>query len=172
MGDTEPPPARQPPPAAQPRLMFPPPLQAPPLTAPVLADAVATTPVLESTGVVRKRVGETGDALEEMLETAAKGRKLAVAKKSGKKPKAKAKAAASKPKAHAAKAKGNGEGSPTLIVENSRSQIKAWAGRKGNNMNRIVSFKSITQMKARKTAVEWLVARCKELKINVPTKIK
>ena len=95
-----------------------------------------------------------------------------VAKKYGKKQKAKDKAAASKPKAHAAKAKGKGEGSPTIIVENSRSQIKAWTGRKGNNMNRIVSFKSITQMKARKIAVDWLVARCKELKIAVPAKIK
>ena len=42
----------------------------------------------------------------------------------------------------------------------------------GNTMNHIVSFKPITQMKAREIAVEWLVARCKELKIAVPTKIK
>ena len=55
---------------------------------------------------------------------------------------------------------------------NSRNHIKAWAGRKGDNMNRIVSFKSITQMKARKIAVDWLVDRCKELKIVVPAKIK
>ena len=43
---------------------------------------------------------------------------------------------------------------------------------KGENMNRIVSFKSITQMEARKIAVDWLVARCKELKIVVPATIK
>jgi len=38
-------------------------------------------------------------------------------------------------------------------------------------MNRVVSFKTTTQMKARKTAIEWLVKRCKELKIDVPPKI-
>ena len=39
-------------------------------------------------------------------------------------------------------------------------------------MNKIVSFKNRTQMKARKIAVEWLVDRCKELKINVPATVK
>ena len=39
-------------------------------------------------------------------------------------------------------------------------------------MNRIVSFKTTTQMKARKIAVDWLVARCKELRIDVPAKVK
>ena len=91
--------------------------------------------------------------MEDLLDTAAAGRKKATAK------------------AKATKT-GKGEGRPSIIVENSRIQIKAWTGRKGENMNRIVSFKSTTQMKARKIAVDWLVARCKELKIDLPATIK
>ena len=115
------------------------------------------------------------------MESAAKVRKLAAAKKSGKDAKAKAKvrklaAAKKKGEAPAAAAKvnswSNGEGPPAIYVENSRSQIKAWTGRKGENMNRVVSFKSTTQMKARKIAFDWLVARCKVLRIDVPAKVK
>ena len=97
--------------------------------------------------------------MEDLLETAAAGRKKTAAK------------AKAKGKAEATNA-GKGEGRPSIIVENSRIQIKAWTGLKGENMNRIVSFKSTTQMKARKIAVDWLVARCKELKIDVPAKVK
>ena len=140
--------------------------------------ADVTAPVVTAGGVKRKSVIEAASALEDLLDTAADARKLAAAKKSVKdaKAKAKGKAKATKKKGKvetpAATAKGKGEGSPAIIVENSRNQIKAWTGRKGDNMNRIVSFKSITQMKARKIAVDWLVDRCKELKIVVPAKIK
>ena len=115
------------------------------------------------------------------MESAAKVMKLVAAKKSGKDAKAKAKvrklaAAKKKGEAPAAAAKvnswSNGEGPPAIYVENSRSQIKAWTGRKGENMNRIVSSKSTTQMKARKIAFDWLVARCKVLRIDVPAKVK
>ena len=191
---------RQPPPARP--LLFPPALQAPAVTPALVGDVAAaaaaaaaaapaaaavaapaqtadvTAPVVAAGGVQRKTVEDAASALEDLLENAAQGRKLVAAKKSGKdaKAKAKAKAKATKEKGEvkvpAATAKGKGEGSPAIIVENSRNQIKAWTGRKGDNMNRIVSFKSIAQMKARKIAVDWLVARCKELKIVAPTKIK
>ena len=144
-----------------------------------MADAGVTAPVLASAHVEKKTVEEAGLLLEDFLEKASP--KKASAKKAGKQAKAKAgatkangkvKAGANiKPKAHAAKPKVKGQCSLTIIVENSRGQIKAWTGLKGNNMNRVVSFKTTTQMKARKTAFEWLVKRCKELKIDVPTKI-
>jgi hypothetical protein len=188
---------RQPPPARLP-LLFPPALQAPAVTPALVGDAAAaaaaapaaaavaapaqtadvTAPVVAAGGVKRKNVADAASALEDLLENAAQGRKLVAAKKSGKdaKAKAKAKAKATKEKgevkAPAATAKGKGEGSPAIIVENSRNQIKAWTGRKGDNMNRIVSFKSITHMNPRKIAVDWLVARCKELKIAVPAQVK
>ena len=155
--------------------------------APAAAAAVAapaqtpdvTLPVVAAGGVKRKSVTDAASELEALLDGAADERKLVAAKQSGKDAKAKkqsgkdAKAKAkAKAKALAATAKGKGEGSPAIIVENSRNQIKAWTGRKGENMNKIVSFKHISQMKARKIAVNWLVSRCKELKIVVPAKVK
>ena len=189
------------PPAVRLPLVFPPPLQAPAMAAalredgaaahaaPAAAAAVAapaqtpdvTRPVVAAGGVKRKSVTDAASELEVLLDGAADERKLVAAKQSGKDAKAKkqsgkdAKAKAktkAKAKAPAATATGKGEGSPAIIVENSRNQIKAWTGRKGDNMNRIVSFKSIPQIKARKIALDWLVVRCKELKIVVPAKIK
>ena len=189
------------PPAVRLPLVFPPPLQAPAMAAALVQDGAAapaapaapaaaaavaapaqtpdvTAPVVAAGGVKKKSVTDAASELEVLVDAAADGRKLAAAKQSGKDAKAKKRSAKAKAKAKAnakapaATAKGKGEGSPAIIVENSRNQIKAWTGRKGDNMNRIVSFKSITQMKARKIAVDWLVARCKELKIVVPAKIK
>jgi hypothetical protein len=173
-------------------LVFPPALQAPAVTPALVEDAAVaaaaaapaaaavaapaqtadvTAPVVAAGGVKRKTVADAASALEDLLENAAQGRKLVAAKKSGKDAKVKAKAKA-KAKATAATTKGKGEGSPAIIVENSRNQIKAWTGRKGENMNKIVSFKHTSPMKARKIAVDWLVSRCKELKIVVPARVK
>ena len=141
-----------------------------------------TAPGLAPAPVEKKSTEAAGALLEGVLQDAS-AKKAAAKPKANAKGKAKAKAGATKangkvkaganikPKSQAAKPKVKGQGSPTIIVENSRVQIKAWAGLKGIDMNRVVSFKTITQMKARKTAVEWLVKRCKELKIDVPTKI-
>jgi len=144
-----------------------------------LAGASATAAGLAPAPVEKKSVEAAGALLGGILQNASAKKAVAKPKAKGKakagatKANGKVKAGANiKPKSQAAKPKVKGQGSPTIIVENSRGQIKAWAGLKGIDMNRVVSFKTTTQMKARKTAVEWLVKRCKELKIDVPIKIQ
>ena len=144
-----------------------------------MAGASVTAPGLAPAPVEKESVEAAGKLLESILQDASAKKAAAKPKANAKgkakagatKAKGKAKAGANiKPKSQAAKPKVKGQGSPTIIVENSHVQIKAWTGLKSIDMNRVVSFKTTTQMKARKTAIEWLVKRCKELKIDVPIK--
>ena len=142
------------------------------VTAPGLAPAPVEKTSVEAAGALLESILQDASAKSAAAKPKAKGKGKAKAKAGATKANGKVKPGANiKPKSQAAKPKVKGQSSPTIIVENSRVQIKAWTGLKGIDMNRVVSFKTITQMRARKIAVERLVKRCKELKIDVPTKI-